>query len=230
MTVSLVVVSHSARLAEGVAELAGQMARGQVAIAAAGGASDGTLGTSLELISAALQQVATPAGTLVLLDLGSAAMASEMAIEQLPQGLQQRILLSAAPLVEGAILAAVEASIGGTLAEVAQAALQALALPKLPPQPEQDEPIPMAERTVVITSRVGLHARPAALFVQNAARFQAHIQVRCRERQANAKSIVNILTLGANCGATLLIQATGADATDAVQALAALVENKFGEE
>jgi PTS hybrid protein len=231
MTVSLVVVSHSARLAEGVVELAGQMARGRVAIAAAGGASDGTLGTSVELVSAALQQVATPAGTLVLLDLGSAVMATEMAIEQLTQSPQQRILVSPAPLVEGAVLAAVAASSGGNLAEVAEAALHALDLPKLPQQqPERDRALPVAERTVVITNRGGLHARPAALFVQNAAHFQAHIQVRCGGLQANAKSIVNVLTLGASCGATLVLHAEGVDATDAVQALAALVENNFGEE
>lgn len=132
MTVSLVVVSHSARLAEGVAELAGQMARGQVAIAAAGGSGDGTLGTSVELIAAALQQVATPEGTLILLDLGSAVMATEMAIEQVAREGEQRILISPAPLVEGAVIAAVEASIGSSLPEVAEAALHALTLPKLP--------------------------------------------------------------------------------------------------
>lgn len=137
MTVSLIVVSHSARLAEGVAELAGQMARGRVAIAAAGGAGDGTLGTSVDLITAALQQVATPEGTLVLLDLGSAALAAEMAIERVTQNTQQRILVSPAPLVEGAVIAAVEASIGGSLAEVAAAALQALTLPKLPQQKKE---------------------------------------------------------------------------------------------
>ncbi len=74
MSVSLVIVSHSARLAEGVAELAGQMAHGKVAIAAAGGAVDGSLGTSLEKVIAALAHVDGPDGTLVLLDLGSAAI------------------------------------------------------------------------------------------------------------------------------------------------------------
>jgi PTS hybrid protein len=134
MTVSLVVVSHSARLAEGVAELAGQMARGKVAIAAAGGAIDGTLGTCVDLIIRALQQVATPEGTLVLLDLGSAATTTEMAIEQFTQDTGQRVLMSPAPLVEGAVIAAIEASIGSSLAEVAEAALHALALPKVPHQ------------------------------------------------------------------------------------------------
>lgn len=132
MTVSLVVVSHSARLAEGVAELAGQMTQGKVAIAAAGGTGDGTLGTSVERILAALERVAGPDGTLVLLDLGSAVMAAEMAVEQFTQTGAQRVTISPAPLVEGAVVAAVEASIGSNLTQVADAALGALKFPKLP--------------------------------------------------------------------------------------------------
>jgi phosphotransferase system HPr (HPr) family protein len=83
----------------------------------------------------------------------------------------------------------------------------------------------MVERTVVVTHSAGLHARPAALFVQSAACFQAHIQVRCGEKLANAKSIVSVLNLGASQGTMLVIQAEGADALAAVQALVALVEN-----
>ncbi|HVU66822.1 MAG TPA: dihydroxyacetone kinase phosphoryl donor subunit DhaM [Ktedonobacteraceae bacterium] len=131
MTVSLVVVSHSARLAEGVVELAGQMARGKVAMAAAGGTNDGELGTSVERILAALEQVASQDGTLVLLDLGSAVMSTEMAVEQFTQSGAYRVVVSPAPLVEGAVIAAVEASIGNSLAEVAEAAQAAMSLPKL---------------------------------------------------------------------------------------------------
>lgn len=89
--------------------------------------------------------------------------------------------------------------------------------------------MPVVEKTVVITNRVGLHARPATLFVQSAARFRSHIQVRCGEKQANAKSIVGILTLGASPGATLAIRAEGEDAPEAVQTLVELVKSKFGE-
>src|SRR5579883_590056 len=127
MAVSLVIVSHSARLAEGVAELAGQMASGKVAIAAAGGAADGSLGTSLEKVLAALEQVDGPDGTLVLLDLGSAAMVAEMAVEAFAA--HYRVMLSPASLVEGAVIAAVEASIGNSLEEVAEAAAAAHTLP-----------------------------------------------------------------------------------------------------
>lgn len=131
MTVGLVIVSHSARLAEGVAELAGQMAQGKVPIGVAGGTLDGSLGTSLEKVLAALQQVDGPDGTLVLLDLGSSAMTSEMAVETFAADQPRHVLLSSAPLVEGAMVAAVEASVGSSLQEVADAAESASTLPKL---------------------------------------------------------------------------------------------------
>jgi PTS hybrid protein len=131
MSVGLVIVSHSAQLAEGVVELAGQMAQGRIALAAAGGTADGTLGTSVDKILSALEQVSGPDGILVLLDMGSAVMATEMAIETFAQYYQHQIVISPAPLVEGAIVAAVEASIGNSLQEVAAAAIEASALPKL---------------------------------------------------------------------------------------------------
>ena len=131
MTVGLVIVSHSARLAEGVAELAGQMAQDKVAIAVAGGTSDGGLGTSVEKILGALQQADGPDGILVLLDLGSAVMATEMAVESFAPDARYRVLISPAPLVEGAVIAAVESSIGNSLQEVAEAAASAYTLPKL---------------------------------------------------------------------------------------------------
>lgn len=89
--------------------------------------------------------------------------------------------------------------------------------------------MPVIENTVVITNKIGLHARPATRFVQEAARFQAQIQVQYGEKSANAKSILAVLKLGASQGATLLIRADGADAAAAVQALVSLIENKFGE-
>jgi len=131
MTVSLVIVSHSAQLAEGVAELAGQMAQGKVAIAAAGGTSEGKLGTSVEKILAALHEVDSPDGILILLDLGSAVMTTEMAVEAFVGGQQNHIIISSAPLVEGAVIAAVESSIGNSLHEVAEAAAEASTLPKV---------------------------------------------------------------------------------------------------
>jgi len=131
MTVGLVIVSHSTRLAEGVAELAGQMAQGKVRIAAAGGTAEGALGTSVDKIIDALHQVDSPDGILVLLDLGSAVMATEMAVEAFAATSSHPVTISSAPLVEGAVIAAVEASIGNSLPEVAEAALSASTLPKV---------------------------------------------------------------------------------------------------
>ena len=139
MRVGIVIVSHSALLAEGVVELAGQMAQGKVVIVAAGGIMDGILGTSVEKITDALYKVeagldsAHPSeGIIVFLDMGSAVMATEMAIEAFTVNQRQvQVIISPAPLVEGAIVAAVEASIGNSLQEVAAAAAEAHALPKL---------------------------------------------------------------------------------------------------
>src|SRR6266566_3643152 len=122
MTVGLVIVAHSAQLAAGVVELAGQMTQGKTAIAAAGGATEDILGTSADKILAAIQSVDGPDGVLVLLDLGSAILSAEMALEMLSDEQQEHIRLSYAPLVEGAVAAALEASLGRTLAQVQQVA------------------------------------------------------------------------------------------------------------
>ena len=132
VTVSLVIVSHSHKLAEGVAELAGQMANGKTLIVAAGGAIDGSLGTSADKVLEALNKAESKEGVLVLVDLGSAGMAVEMALEALPAGQRARVQVSSAPLVEGAVIAAVEASIGSSLEEVAKAAASAHSLSKFP--------------------------------------------------------------------------------------------------
>ena len=127
--VSLLIVSHSAQLAAGVREFASQVAGDTVQILDAGGTDDGSLGTSINRIQQGLQQIASPDGTLVLVDLGSAVLSVEMAIEAL--GDVNRIYISDAPLVEGAYLAALEASAEATLEETAAAALQARAMVKV---------------------------------------------------------------------------------------------------
>ncbi|MBV9230974.1 MAG: HPr family phosphocarrier protein [Chloroflexi bacterium] len=88
----------------------------------------------------------------------------------------------------------------------------------------------VVETKVVISNRVGLHARPARLLVQTAAQFQSRIQVLSGEKSANARSIVGVLKLGAALGDTLHIHAEGEDAEEAVKTLADLIERKFDEE
>ena len=87
----------------------------------------------------------------------------------------------------------------------------------------------MPEKTVIVNHKVGLHARPAAVFVQAAAKFSSAISVSCEDRTANAKSILNVLTLGAHQGAEITIVAEGEDAEEALAALVELVDNNFGE-
>ena len=86
-----------------------------------------------------------------------------------------------------------------------------------------------AEMTVTLLNKVGLHARPATQFVQTAARFDSTITIACGMRRANAKSILQVLRLGAGGGADITLQAEGADADDALAALKQLIADKFGE-
>lgn len=127
--VGIVVVSHSAKIADGVVELASQMAvKGQKIIAAGG--MDGAIGTSAGTIMAALIQAETGAGVVVLADLGSAIMSTEAAIDLLGETARDKIRIADAPLVEGAIAAVVQASVGDSLAGVVTAAESARSISK----------------------------------------------------------------------------------------------------
>lgn len=129
--VGIVLVSHSARIAEGTAELARQMAGPELRILPAGGVSDGSLGTDAAAIMEAIRSAEAGAGVLVLVDLGSAVLATHTALELLGEEAAARVRLSGGPLVEGAVVAAVQASIGSPLEEVLAAADGAASLPKL---------------------------------------------------------------------------------------------------
>jgi phosphocarrier protein HPr len=87
----------------------------------------------------------------------------------------------------------------------------------------------MPSITLTIDHEAGLHARPAALFVQTAGQFASDITVTHGERSANAKSILTVLTLGAKQGSEVTITAEGDDAQEALDALKELVESNFGE-
>jgi phosphoenolpyruvate---glycerone phosphotransferase subunit DhaM len=132
--VSLVLVSHSKSLAEGLRDMVAQVAGDNVHVAAAGGTADGRLGTNADAIVDALRAILAESGdgVLVLLDLGSAWLSVELALEELSDTERARIHVSEAPLVEGAVLAAVQASVGGTLSEVAAAAAGAASMSKAP--------------------------------------------------------------------------------------------------
>ena len=124
------IVSHSARVADGTVELASAMAGPEVRLRGAGGAADGSLGTNAEAIAKAIEQADAGAGVVVLVDIGSAVLAAETALEMLPEQVAARVRISRGPLVEGAVVAAVQASIGEALDGVLRAAEDAARLPK----------------------------------------------------------------------------------------------------
>jgi dihydroxyacetone kinase phosphotransfer subunit len=119
--VGIVVVSHSAKAAEGIVEMAAQMSGKGQKIIAAGGAN-GTIGTDATLIAAAIEAADTGEGVVVAVDLGSAVLSAETALELLPATLQARVQIADAPVLEGTVSAVVQASLGSTLAEVLAAA------------------------------------------------------------------------------------------------------------
>lgn len=135
--VSLLIVSHSSKLAAGVKEFAEQVSGGKVKIATAGGADDGSLGTSVDRIKECLKDIANPKGILVLIDIGGAALSVETALETVDLG-TIRVEISDAPLVEGTYLAAIEAATGSTLDQTAKAALEGRKMVKVHRQENQD--------------------------------------------------------------------------------------------
>ena len=87
----------------------------------------------------------------------------------------------------------------------------------------------MAERTVTIVNKNGVHARPAAEIVKTAGRFTSNVTIVRDDLEVNGKSIMGVMMLAAECGSAIILRATGSDADEAVEALAQLVAAKFGE-
>lgn len=130
--VGLVLVSHSATLAEGLREMVAQVAGDDVPVATAGGTEDGRLGTSAPRIAEAIRATLAAGAddVLVLVDLGSAVLSLELALDEFGPAERSHVRVSDAPLVEGAVVAAVQASVGAGIDEVADAALGARAMAK----------------------------------------------------------------------------------------------------
>ncbi|MGY6658763.1 dihydroxyacetone kinase phosphoryl donor subunit DhaM [Amycolatopsis sp. TRM77291] len=224
MSVGIVLVSHSAKLAEGLAELAAQMAP-DVTIAAAGGLADGGIGTDYDEVVAATQRADSGAGVVLLYDLGSAQMTAELAVESLAD--PSAAVVVDAPLVEGAIAAAVAAQGGADRKAVAEAAAAAGA----PPDLTFDEGAQDGESSVELTLRndVGLHARPAAVLVRSIAGLDAQVTVRLGDETADANSVLALMALGARQGDRIEVRAKGAQAEEALSKVKDLVDQNFGE-
>jgi len=259
VVVGIVIVSHSKQLAAGVRELAAQMVSGDVALAVAAGIDDpdNPLGTDAMQVYQAIESVYSDDGVVVLMDLGSALLSAEMALEFLTEEQREKIYLCEAPLVEGAIAATISAAQlnsieqvlaearGALTAKAAQLGIDVISDTLISPQnpllvndreakehSRTDNPYTL-QIQLTVANRLGLHARPAARFVTTAAKFQAQIRVRNVTRNTDfvqANSINQVATLGVRQGHEIAIAATGIDAEAALAALQELVTNNFGED
>jgi len=247
--IGIVLVSHSAALAQGVIELVQQMVGDRVPLAAAGGTNlvEAPIGTDPVKVLAAIEAVYSTDGVLVLMDLGSAIMSAEAALEFLEPAQQQNIYLCEASLVEGAVAAAVRALAGGTMEQVFAEARGALAakleqlapLLRLAPTPgvtsatvDLTPSFPTGDfhtRSLVVLNRLGLHARPAARLVSLAGQFDAQITITVAGRTVPATSMNQVATLGARQGDLLIVRAGGSDASAALTAIEELAIDHFGD-
>lgn len=244
--IGLVLVSHSAKIAEGARELALQMTQDVVQIAVAGGMDDPDhpIGTDPMKVLEAINAVYHEDGVIVLMDLGSALMSAETAIEFLEPAWQGNIHLCEAPIIEGSVAAAVQASIGSPLAlvlEEARNALQAkqshlagrignVASPTNRSQAAAILPESAEALTVIVPNAQGIHARPAARIVSIAGQYQATLTIHKADHKVNAKSINQVALLNAQQGDEITFHASGTDASQALQAIQALVDDNFGDD
>jgi multiphosphoryl transfer protein len=238
--VGIVVVSHSRALAKAALGLAGEMLHGRhVNIEIAAGLDEDTFGTDAVKVKEAIEKVDGPDGVVVLMDLGSAVLSAELALDLLDDATaRDRVLLSSAPIVEGLIVAAVAASGGATRAEVAaeaRAALMGKTAHLSGPEDDApvDQPVPAGEEVVAhftVTNRHGLHARPAARLVGEVVGLDATVTLRNLTRNAgpvSAGSLSRVATLGAQQGHEVEIRAAGPQAHEAVEHLLSLAARRF---
>lgn len=242
--IGIVVVSHSRALALAAVGLAEEMvpAEARPAIEVAAGLDETTFGTDAAAIAEAMTAVDSPDGVLVLLDLGSAILSAEMALEFIDPETAGRVRISPAPLVEGLVAAVVTASTGATLDEVAAEAQDGLAAKVEhlgPPGHVPVEPVPepaggahaFAE-DVVVRNPHGLHARPAAALVSGLRGLDATVLLRnatIGKGPASARSVGKVAALGLLRGHTLTATFSGPDADTARERFLALAATAFGE-
>jgi phosphoenolpyruvate-protein phosphotransferase/dihydroxyacetone kinase phosphotransfer subunit len=242
--IGIVLVSHSPKVAEGVADLAREMGGTEVRLEPVGGLDmpDRPMGTDAVLVMQAIERAWSEDGVLVLMDLGSAVLSAEMALDMLPPDRTGRVLLCEAPFVEGAVAAAVAAKLGRSLPEVAEEARGGLG-PKAAhlgtPAPSPAAPVsaapvgPKASVRLSVENPLGLHARPAARFVQTAGRFDADVRVTNLTTGAgpsSARSLNAVATLGVRQGHQIEVVAWGPEAQAAIDAIEALAAERFGDD
>lgn len=235
--IGIVVVSHSPKLARAAVDLALGMVRGvgpRISIAA--GVYDGSIGTDATQIAASITEVASPDGVLVLVDLGSAVLSAELALEliSLP-GVEVRV--TSAPFVEGLMAGLVRAAAGATLDEVereARGSLESKRGQLGDPADVTPEPPDHGELTLDLRLRnpSGLHIRPASMIVLALTPLDATVTIanlRTGSGPRLANSPTKLLTLAAQKGDVVRVSASGAQARAALDVVRGLVAEGFGE-
>ncbi|WP_319775468.1 phosphoenolpyruvate--protein phosphotransferase [Breoghania sp.] len=237
--IGIVIVSHSKQLADGLKELADTMSMEPVPIVSAGGIDDpdNPLGTDAIRILDAINEVMNDDGVLVFFDLGSAKLNAEMALDLLDDEAREKVRICEAPLVEGVLNATVQAAAGqGMDVAIAEARATARAFVDDTGAAAAETPADvldgLAAREFRIRTVHGLHARPAAQFVQTASRFEGPVYLANLTRNrppANAKSINGVMLSEVGGNDVIRLSAEEAVAEDLFAAIAALVEANFGE-
>lgn len=239
--VGLVIVSHSRALARAAVGLAQEMVHGkQLKITIAAGLDDTTFGTDATQIVEAINAADQGAGVVVLMDLGSAVLSAELALELLDGDLRDRVVLCPAPLVEGLVVAAVAAAGGASSDEVVAEATGALAgkvgqlAPAQPTAVPTDASVEAGELTgtFVVANPHGLHARPAARLVQEARKRDARVFIRnCStdSEWVGAGSLSKIATLGVRSGHQVEVRVSGSQAAETLDHILALAARNFDE-
>lgn len=237
--VNLVIVSHSYTLACGVAELAEQMNRGcQIAIAAGMEEPENAIGTDAVKIMSAIEQVYTPDGVVILMDLGSAILSAETALDLIDPDMAQHVKLCFAPLVEGALSAVVSASSGADLATIIAEAENALAAKKALGG-EHNEPTAIATNALpsekalrfswIVQNPHGLHARPAAKLIETLSPFKSDVWIQKASEWINARSYNQLIQAQIRHQQHIHFYIEGEDAQQTLDALRLLAEGHFGE-
>ena len=240
--VGLVVVSHSRSLARAALALANEMVHGRaVRIEVAAGLDEHTFGTDAVSIMEAIERADGPAGVVVLMDLGSALLSAELALDLLHDpAVRDRVTLSPAPVVEGLIVAAVAAAGGGSRSEVAAEARDALMgkAAHLSASTEGENALPAqaavqeAVGVFVVDNPHGLHARPGARLVSEVRALDATVSLRNLTTGVGpvaAGSLSRVAMLAALQGHQVEVRASGSQAQEAVEHVLALARRRFDE-
>jgi multiphosphoryl transfer protein len=245
--IGIVVVSHSRALAAAAVGLAAEMVaeaeRPVIAIAA--GLDETTFGTDATAVAEAIATADSPDGVLVLLDLGSAVLSAEMALEFVDPELAERVVVSGAPLVEGLVAAVVLASTGAPIDAVVSEAVRGLAAKQdhlgdggaaveaTSSVEERAERVDEQAVELTVDNPHGLHARPAAKLVALARSYDAVVSLADLDTgrgPVDAGSLSMVATLNAQQGHRIRVAASGPQATDALEAIRQLADRSFDDQ